>query len=156
MRERHEVKEQAQRTKVVTYFGQIMQLCHIKNSELAAEMQSYKGRIVFRGDQVRDENGFYGVFSEQGTSASHMAGTKIINAIARMPGNCGEDSDAIAAYTQIPLSDAVRLLGMDVMPETWVSLPHDRWPKDGSWDKFIDPVCPLTQNLYGHPLAGLL
>ena len=85
-----------------------------------------------------------------------MAGTKIINAIARMPGMCGEDSDAIAAYTQIPLSDAVRLLGMDVMPETWISLPPDRWPKDGSWKKFKDPVCPLTQNLYGHPLAGLL
>ena len=156
VRERHEVREQAQKSKVVTHFGQIMQLCHIKNSELSAEMQSYKGRIVFRGDQVRDENGFYAVFSEQGTSASHMAGTKIINAIARMPGNCGEDSDAIAAYTQIPLSDAVRLLGMDVMPETWISLPFDRWPKDGSWKKFKDPVCPLTQNLYGHPLAGLL
>ena len=73
-----------------------------------------------------------------------------------MPGNIGEDSDAVAAYTQIPLSDAVRLLGMDVMPETWISLPFDRWPKDGSWNKLKDPVCPLTQNLYGHPLAGLL
>ena len=152
--ERSTVQERAQRTKVVTHFGQIMPLCHIKNSELEAEMQSYKGRIVFRGDQVRDENGFYAVFSEQGTSASHMSATKLLNVIARMPGNCGEDSDAVAAYTQIPLSDAVRLLGMNAMPETWITLPRDRWPK--SWRGMKDPVCPLTQNLYGHPLAGLL
>ena len=58
VQERWKVKEQAKRTNVVTHFGQIMQLCHIKNSELAVEMQKYKGRIVFRGDQVRDENVF--------------------------------------------------------------------------------------------------
>ena len=58
--------------------------------------------------------------------------------------------------TQIPLKDAARLLGIGVMPETWISLPRNRWPKDGSWEKIEDPVCPLLQNLYGHPLAGLL
>ncbi len=34
VRERHEVKEQAQKSKVVTHFGQIMQLCHIKTLNL--------------------------------------------------------------------------------------------------------------------------
>ena len=75
---------------------------------------------------------------------------------AHLPECIGEDADAIGAYTQIPLADAARLLGMNVLPETWISLPKERWPKDGSWDHIKNPVCPLLLNLYGHPLAGLL
>ena len=60
-----------------------MDLCHEKHSEQAEAMRRYKGRVVFRGDQVRDEDGFYAVFSEQGTSASHMAAAKFLDAIAR-------------------------------------------------------------------------
>ena len=76
-----------------------MSLCHEKHSELAPAFRRYKGRVVFRGDQVRDESGYYAVFSEQGTSASHMAAAKFLDAIARCPGNNGEDSDAVGAYT---------------------------------------------------------
>ena len=108
-------------------------------------VQRYKGRIVFRGDAVKDEEGFYAVFSEQGTSSTQMAATKFLDTLARMPGCDGEDADAIGAYTQIPLADAARLLGIGVIPETWISLPRSRWPKDGSWEKYKDqdPVCPL-------------
>ena len=62
----------------------------------------------------------------------------------------------MSAYTQMKIADAARLLGKDVFPETWVSLPPSRRP--ASWaDRGIkDPVVPLTLNLYGHPLAGLL
>ena len=52
---------------------------------------------------MKDEEGFYAVFSEQGTSASHLAAAKFLDAIARFPGNTGSDSDAIGAYTQVPL-----------------------------------------------------
>ena len=76
--------------------------CVMKHSEQEKSKRRYKGRIVFRGDEVRDEDGFYAVFSEQGTSASLMAVAKFLDAIARMPGNAGEDDDAIGAYTQIP------------------------------------------------------
>ena len=55
------------------HFGSLMDLCHIKNSQLSKEFWSYKGRIVFRGDTVKDENGQYAVFTEQGALASHMA-----------------------------------------------------------------------------------
>ena len=41
-------------------------------------------------------------------------------------------------------------------PETWISLPRPRWPKDGSWNHIADPICILKRNLYGHPLAGLI
>ena len=75
-----------------------------------------------------------------------------------MPGRSG--ADARAAYTQIELSEAKRLLGVGVVLETWITLPRARWPQ--SWidmeaktPGFV-PVCPLLRNLYGHRLAGLL
>ena len=98
----------------------------MKNAELPKEYQSYKGRIVFRGDDIKDEEGFKAVFTEQSTSSAHMAATKFLDAIARFPGNDGEDSGARKAYTQIPLAEAARLLGMGVIPETWVSIPKNR------------------------------
>ena len=39
-------------------------------------------------------------------------------------------------------------------PDIWIRLPRHKWPK--SWSSMEDPVVPLEQNLYGHPLAGLL
>ena len=119
---RAKVKARAKRDNITVHFGHLMMLCHLKNSELAKELQRYKGRAVFRGDSVKDENDFYAVFSEQGTSATHAAGTKIIDTIAHMPGCAGEDSDAVSAYSQIKFADAARLLGKNVIPETWISL----------------------------------
>ena len=114
-------------------------------------LRSYKGRVVFRGDQVRDEAGFYAVFSEQGTSASHLAAAKFIDAISRFPDCDGENADASSAYTQVRFEDLIAD-GHDI-PETWTSLPkHIRPP---SWANIPDPVCRLEVNLYGHPLAGL-
>ena len=39
------------------HFGSLMELCHIKNSQLGKKFWTYKGRLVFRGDIVKDENG---------------------------------------------------------------------------------------------------
>ena len=71
-----------------------MELCHIKGSELPEKGQSWKGRVAFRGDNVKDESGYLAVFSEQGTSASNLEAAKFLDAISRLPGNDGEDADA--------------------------------------------------------------
>ena len=71
-----------------------MELCHEKHSELPESLRVCKGRVVFRGDQVRDESGFFAVFSEQGTSASHLAAADFLDGVARITGNDSEDSDA--------------------------------------------------------------
>ena len=94
------------------------------------------------------------MFTEQGASASHLAAAEFMDAIARMPGNYGEDSDAVGAYTQVSLKEAATILGEGVVTETWITLPKHRRPK--AWANIEDPVCPLLLNLYGHPLAGLL
>ena len=154
VRPRADVIRDAKIKKKPVHFGSLMELCHIKNSQMDKQYWSYKGRIVFRGDIVKNEDGAFAVFTEQGASASNMAAAKFLDAIARLPGNDGEDSDAIGAYTQVKLSEAAKLLGPNVVTETWISLPYHKRP--ASWKNIEDPVCPLLLNLYGHPLAGLL
>ena len=90
VRPRAEVEAEAIREGKTVHFGSLSSLCHIKHSELHEGLSlkdirtlmkdelEWKGRVVFRGDITRDESGYYAVFSEQGTSASHMAATKFL------------------------------------------------------------------------------
>ena len=65
------------RTKgVKVHFATLMDICHLKNAELEAKHQKYKGRVVLRGDIVKDDSGSYAVFTEQGSSASQMTAAK--------------------------------------------------------------------------------
>ena len=157
MQPRAQVEARANKSGVTVHFGNLMDLCHERHSELQKHIpvhdREYKGRVVFRGDCVKDETGFYAIFSEQGSSASRIEASKFLNAIARAPGNDGEDSDARGAYHQVVLDEMVDKKGTNPSVETWISLPRKYRPK--SWDKVDDPVCPLRLNLYGHPLAGL-
>ena len=41
-----------------------MDICHLKNAELEAKHQEYKGGVVLRGDIVKDNSGAYAVFTE--------------------------------------------------------------------------------------------
>ena len=38
-------------------FASLMDICHLKNAELEAKHQKYKGRVVLRGDIVKDDLG---------------------------------------------------------------------------------------------------
>ena len=105
MMERDDVRNMYDKQGKPVHFGSIRALCHEKHSELQLADPEYKGRVVFRGDIVRDNDGYYAVFSEQGTSSSHMAATKFLDAIARTPDCDGEDSDALSAYTQVKLDE---------------------------------------------------
>ena len=58
------------------HFASLMDICHLKNAELEAKHQKYKGRVVLRGDIVKDDSGAYAVFTEQGSSASQMTAAK--------------------------------------------------------------------------------
>ena len=128
----------------------------MKNAELEAKHQKYKGRVVLRGDIVKDNSGSYAVFTEQGSSASQITTAKIMDFISRLPGCDGQAADAVSAYTEVKMEDAHKLLKIPKSdcPDIWIRLPRHKWPK--SWSKMEYPVVPLERNLYGHPLAGLL
>ena len=44
------------------HFASLMDFCHLKNSELEPQFQKYKGRVVLRGDFVKDDSGLHAVF----------------------------------------------------------------------------------------------
>ena len=137
-------------------FATLMDLCHLKNSELEPQYQKYKGRVVLGCDIVKDDSGSYAVFTEQGSSASQMTAAKVMDIMSRLPGCSGQAADAVSAYTQVKMEDASTLLKFpkSESPDIWIRLPRHKRPK--SWSSIEDPVVPLEMNLYGHPLAGLL
>ena len=63
--------------------------------------QKYKGRIVLRGDIVKDDSGSHAVFTEQGSSASQMTAAKVMDIISRLQGCAGQAADAVSADTQV-------------------------------------------------------
>ena len=89
---------------------------------LPEEFHVYKGRVVFGGDQLKDENGVQAIFQEQGTSASHMICAKALDAIARLQGWEGQDAGARKAYTQAYLSE------FEGDTETWIMIDPDQCP----------------------------
>ena len=58
------------------HFASLMDLCHLKNSELEPQHQKYKGRVVLRGDIVKNDSASYALCTEQGSSASQMTAAK--------------------------------------------------------------------------------
>ena len=72
----------------------------MKNAELETKHQKYKGRVVLRGDILKDDSGSYAVFAEQGSSASQMTAAKVMDIISRLPGCDVQAGDAVSAYTK--------------------------------------------------------
>ena len=89
--------DEARTSGAAVHFASLMDICHPKNAELEAKHQKYKGRVVLRGNIVKDNSGFYTVFTEQGSSASQMTAAKITDIISRLPGFDGQEADAVSA-----------------------------------------------------------
>ena len=105
---------------------------------------------------MKDDSGSYAVFTEQGSSASQMTASKVMDIMSRLPGCAGQAADAVSAYTLVKMEDAPKLLKIpkSECPDIWIRLLRHKWPK--SWSSMDDPVVPQERNLYGRLLAGLL
>ena len=66
VRSKKQVIDEARTSGATVHFASLMDICHLKNAELEAKHQKYKGRVVLRGDIVKDDSGSYAVFTEQG------------------------------------------------------------------------------------------
>ena len=89
VRSKSEVIDEARTKGAKVHFASLMDICHLKNAELEAKHQKYKGR---------DDFGFYVVFT---SSASQMTAAKVMDIISRLPGCDGQAADAVSAYTQV-------------------------------------------------------
>ena len=87
-----------------------MDLCHLKNFELENKFQKCKARAVLRGETVKNDSGKYVVFTEHGASATHMTVAKVLDVLSRLPGCCGQGSNAVTANSQVEMKDPPELI----------------------------------------------
>ena len=100
VRSKKEVIDEARTKGAKVHFASLVDICHLKNAQLEAKHQKYKGRVVLRGDIVKDDSGSYAVFTEQGSSASQMTAAKVMDIISRLSGCAAQAADAVSAYIQ--------------------------------------------------------
>ena len=133
VRSKNQVIDEARTSGVKVHFASLMEICHLKNAELEAKHQKYKGRVVFRGDIVKNDSGSYAVFTEQGSSASQMTAARVMDIRSRLPGCAGQAADAVSAHTLVKMEDAPKLLRIpnSECPDIWIPLPRHKWRK--SW-----------------------
>ena len=110
VRSKKEVIDKARMKGEKVHFASLMDMCHLKKLNWRQNTKKYKGRVVLRGDFVKDDSGSYAVFTEQGSSASQMTAAKIMDIISRLPGCDGQAADAVSGYTQVKMEDAHKLL----------------------------------------------
>ena len=71
--EQKRILNEAENKQRTVRIATLMDICHLKHSELEPKYQNYKGRVVLRGDVVNDDLGVYPVITEQESSASETA-----------------------------------------------------------------------------------
>ena len=97
VRSKKEVIDVARTWGAKVQFASSMEICHLKNAELEAKHQTFKGRVVLRGDIVKDNSGSYAVFTEQGSSAPQITAARVMDIISRLPGCARQAADAVSA-----------------------------------------------------------
>ena len=154
VRNKKEVIDEARNNGRKVHFASLMDLCHVKNSELELRYQKYKGRVVLRGDIVKNDSGAYALYTEQGSSASQMTASKVVDIISRLPGCSGQAADAVSAHTQVKMEDAPTLLKIPKSKclDIWIRLPRHKWPK--SWSSMEDPVVPVCTVTSSRTIMG--
>ena len=139
------VAGRAKRNGTKVHIGRIFDICVEKNSELDENdpNRKFKGRVVFEGCYVKDEDNNWAIFSEIASCPASMEASRSADAFGLLPGHGIEIADGESAYTQAKL-------GGDL---TYIRIPKERWPAHWA-GKYTDPVVPLILALYGHPDAG--
>ena len=122
--------------------GRLMTILSIKHFE-TPELRKLKARIVFRGDDIRDEANNLAILQELKVNPTGIVGINFNLAYGAMVGHCRYQSDVIKAYTQSDLNTKV---------PTWVELPWELTPPQ--FRGIERPCVRLRKSLYGHPESG--
>ena len=82
------------------HVGRIFEICVEKGAELnnGDPGRKFKGRVVYQGNIVKDENYDMAIFSDLSSAPSSMEAAKAVDAYGLFPGNVVEQSDADQAY----------------------------------------------------------
>jgi hypothetical protein len=134
VKEWRDVAGAARRAGETIHRGPVFAICVEKNADLPEDHpgRKYKGRVVFEGNYVRDQNWEAALFQELSSCPATMDAAKVADAYGPRAGHSVQQSDGTRAYTQAKLGGT----------KTWVGLPPEAWPAE--WDGMMDPVVPLV------------
>lgn len=124
------------------HIGRIMTILSIKDFE-SPELRKLKARVVFRGDNIRDQEGNLAVLLDSKICPSGMSSISVNLAFGAIKGHKTTQSDVARAYLQ-------SMLGTKV--PTWVELPSEIVPPE--FQHIQRPCVRLYKSLYGHPESG--
>jgi len=142
------VADTARKSGEKVHVGRVFGIVVEKHPELPRghPERRFKGRLVFQGNEVRDENSHYAISSDLSSSLATLEASKNVDAYGLFPGSALQKADGEQAYIQAPLG------GISGGVKTWARLPRDMWPD--SFKGLRDPVVPVHKATYGHPQSG--
>jgi hypothetical protein len=122
-------------------------ICVEKNSELpdSHPNRKFKGRYVFQGNRVVDQNWEQAMFQDMSSSPATLEAARVADCVGCFEGNDVQMADAVQAYIQAELSG----------DPCWVVLPAEARPTEWA-NKYYRPVVRLKKALYGHPDSGTM
>ena len=121
VRDWDDVRRDADNNGYECHLGYIFDLCVQKNSELADgdPRKKYKGRVVFQGNRVVNQNHEAALFEDLGSAPATIEASRMADFIGCAQGNAIHIADAEQAYVQAKMRGK----------PTWVCLPPEQRPK---------------------------
>jgi hypothetical protein len=97
------VKLRAKKSHTRVHVGMVFQICVEEDSgtEKPEHLRKYKGRVVFRSNDVVDENWDIAMFQELGSAPATMVAAKTCDLYGLREGHVIENADAAQAYAQL-------------------------------------------------------
>ena len=101
MREWSDVAAETRKTGTKVHIGRVFDICVEKGSELPLgdPARKYKGRVVFQGNQAKDENWEVAMFQDHSSCPATMEAGKACDLFGSLDGHDIQQSDAEQAYT---------------------------------------------------------
>lgn len=108
--------QQACKSGTKIHVADAMTIAGIKNFDMPVEKHVHKGRIVYRGDAVRDERGAPALFQALHSLPTNIQAINLTLFVGMLSGFLVQAADACQAFLQAPLKTSV---------PTWVVLPSE-------------------------------
>ena len=127
------------------HFGYLFGFMVLKGDEFDEHdpRRRYKYRIVFQGNQVKDQDWQVALFQNMTCQPATLDAARAAEAYGCFPGHTIEGRDVEQAYISATLRG----------PPTYVQLPKELWTPEMHKMKF--PVVRLDKALYGHINSGV-
>ena len=119
VREKDEVVKDARKKNAKTHIGSLMAICSEKFAELEEQFRILKGRVDYRSDSAKNEEGAAAVYQNLSASPTSIQGMNANIAYGRIPGHKTTSADAVKAYVQATLGSK---------HPTWVQIPKELRP----------------------------